>query len=74
MCLAVPGRVVSVEGATGRVDFGDGTLRKVNLILVDGVKPGDYVLVHAGYAIQTLTEEEALKTIELWEKILSLQG
>lgn len=68
MCLAVPGKLVSVEGddpfsKTGRVDFG-GILKEVNLALVPEVKTGDYVLVHVGMAISTVDEEEALKVFE----------
>lgn len=68
MCLAVPGKLVSVEGddpfsKTGKVDFG-GILKEVNLALVPEVKTGDYVLVHVGMAISTVDEEEALKVFE----------
>jgi len=69
MCLAIPAKVVSVEEERARVDFGEGVLREVNVTLVDA-KVGDYVLVHAGYAIQVLDEKEALETIRLWNEIL----
>jgi len=52
------------------VDFGEGVLREVNVTLVEA-KVGDYVLVHAGYAIQTVDEKEALETIALWKEILA---
>ncbi|MCK4482898.1 HypC/HybG/HupF family hydrogenase formation chaperone, partial [Candidatus Bathyarchaeota archaeon] len=52
-----------------QVDFGEGVLREVNVTLVD-VKVGNYVLVHAGYAIQVLGEEEAQETLRLWNEIL----
>lgn len=51
------------------VDFG-GVLRKVNISLVD-VKVGDWVVVHAGFAIQTVDEEEAKETLRLWDEILA---
>ncbi len=70
MCLAIPGRVVEKEGDVARVDFGDGTLREVDVSLVE-VKVGEYVLVHAGFAIQVLDEEDARETLKLWEEILS---
>ena len=69
MCLAIPAKVMSIEGDEARVDFGEGVLREVNVTLVDS-KVGDYVLVHAGYAIQVLSEEEALETLRLWNEVL----
>ena len=71
MCLAIPAKVIEVSGTTAKVDFGEGVLREVNVSLVD-VKAGDYVLVHAGYAIQVLSEEEAVETLKLWSEILEL--
>ncbi|MEM2098637.1 MAG: HypC/HybG/HupF family hydrogenase formation chaperone [Candidatus Bathyarchaeia archaeon] len=72
MCLAIPARVVSVDGDKAKVDFGEGVLREVNVSLVDA-KVGDYVLVHAGYAIQRMDAEDALETLALWNKILGTQ-
>jgi hydrogenase expression/formation protein HypC len=69
MCLAIPAKVVDIKDDGARVDFGEGVLREVNVMLVDA-KVGDYVLVHAGYAIQVLSEEEALETLRLWNEIL----
>ncbi|RJS84614.1 HypC/HybG/HupF family hydrogenase formation chaperone [Candidatus Bathyarchaeota archaeon] len=68
MCLAVPAKIVKINGDRAQADFG-GILREVNIALVD-VKIGEYVLVHAGYAIQTLSREEAEETLRLWEEIL----
>jgi hydrogenase expression/formation protein HypC len=70
MCLAIPALVVRVEGDKAQVDFGQGVLKDINITLVD-TKIGGYVLVHAGYAIQTVDKEEALETIQLWKEILS---
>jgi hydrogenase expression/formation protein HypC len=69
MCLAIPARIMSVEGTKANVDFGQGVVRDVNITLVEA-KVGDYVLVHAGYAIQVIEEKEALETISLWNEIL----
>jgi len=69
MCLAIPAKVIKVNGNLAKVDFGEGILREVNVSLVD-TKVGDYVLVHAGYAIQVLSEEEAMETLKLWNEIL----
>lgn len=70
MCLAIPALVVNIEGDKAQADFGQGVLKDVNISLVD-VKIGGYVLVHAGYAIQTVDKKEALETINLWNEILS---
>jgi len=72
MCLAIPAKVVSVEEDKAKVDFGEGVLREVNVALVNA-KIGDYVLVHAGYAIQVLDEKEALETLRLWSEILEME-
>ncbi|MGC8998063.1 MAG: HypC/HybG/HupF family hydrogenase formation chaperone [Candidatus Bathyarchaeia archaeon] len=69
MCLAIPAKVVSIQGNVAKVDFGGGIIREVDVSLVD-VKPDDYVLVHAGYAIQVLSKEEAEETLRLWSEIL----
>jgi hydrogenase expression/formation protein HypC len=71
MCLAVPARVVSVEGNQAVVDFG-GASRNVNITLVD-VQPGDYVIVHAGFAISKMDEKEAQETLEVWREYLRFQ-
>jgi hydrogenase expression/formation protein HypC len=71
MCLAIPAKVINIEGDKAKVDFGEGVLREVNVTLVNA-KIGDYVLVHAGYAIQVLEEKEALETIRLWNEILEV--
>jgi len=71
MCYAVPGKVVEVEGDIGIVDFGNGVRREVMLAMVDA-KVGDYVLVHAGYAIKVLNEQSALEILKEFEEILRL--
>lgn len=68
MCLAVPGKVVSISGEdpllrAGKVDFG-GILKEANLAYVPEAGVGDYVIVHAGFAISRLDEEEANKVFE----------
>jgi hydrogenase expression/formation protein HypC len=72
MCLAIPARVISVDNDKAKVDFGEGVLREVNVTLVNA-KVGDYVLVHAGYAIQLMDEKDALETLSLWNEILASQ-
>ncbi len=67
MCLAVPGKVISVSGAdevrTGRVSFG-GVVKEVNLAYVPEAKIGDYVMVHVGFAISVVDETEAAQVFE----------
>jgi hydrogenase expression/formation protein HypC len=70
MCLAIPARVIHVDGCNAQVDFGEGVLRDVNITLVEA-KVGDYVLVHAGYAIQTVDKDDALETLRLWNEIIA---
>jgi hydrogenase expression/formation protein HypC len=71
MCLAIPGRVVSIDGKMADVNFG-GVKRRVNLSMVE-TDVGEWVIVHAGFAIQTMDEEEAMKTLKLWEELLAQQ-
>ena len=72
MCLAIPAKILSLEGTKDHVDFGQGILRDVNVALVEA-KVGEYVLVHAGYAIQVLEEKEALETLSLMNEVLSAE-
>jgi len=72
MCLAIPAKVVTIEKDRARVDFGESVAREVNVTLVSA-KVGDYVLVHAGYAIQVLDEKEAQETLRLWNEILEFE-
>jgi hydrogenase expression/formation protein HypC len=69
MCLAIPAEVLEIKGNTAKVDFGEGVLRDVNVMLVDA-KVGEYVLVHAGYAIQVVDRKAAEETLRMWEEIL----
>ena len=69
MCLAVPMKVVEIDGPVARVEEG-GVRREARVDLIDGVKVGDYVIVHAGVAIDRLEPEEALETVKLFEEML----
>lgn len=70
MCLGVPGKVLEVDGFTAKVDFW-GVKKKVRLETVDApVKQGDYVLVHVGFAIRRIPEEEALETLALYDRLI----
>ncbi len=66
MCLAVPARILTVDAAHEMATVTLGDVRKeVSLALVDEARVGDYVLVHVGYALNTLSEEEAAHTLAL---------
>lgn len=68
MCLAVPLKLVAVDGDLGKVMSSEVEM-EISLALVEGASPGDYVIVHAGFAIQTLDEEEALETLAILKKM-----
>jgi len=72
MCLAVPGKVLEIDEENpmrmAKVDFG-GIVRDASLAYVPGAQVGDYVIVHAGFAISQMDEEEALETFKLLEEI-----
>lgn len=72
MCLAVPGRVLSVaeqDGTTmAQVDFG-GVRKQVCLAYIPDIVPGEYVIVHVGFAIQRLDEKSAQETLAMFEKL-----
>jgi len=73
MCLAIPAKIMSIENDKAKVDFGENVLREINIALVSA-KVGDYVLVHAGYAIQVMDEKEAQETLQLWNEILKTES
>jgi hydrogenase expression/formation protein HypC len=71
MCLAIPGRVVEISDAgnqLARVDV-SGVLRNVNVGLLDGVRPDDWVLIHVGFALSKVDEEEAQATLALLQEM-----
>lgn len=72
MCLAVPMQVKSVEEFSCRCEA-KGVEREVSLFMLrdETVEPGDYVLVHVGYAIQKVSEEEAASSWELFDQVLA---
>jgi hydrogenase expression/formation protein HypC len=72
MCLAIPAEVVeTLEDDLAVVETG-GVKKKISVSLVDEVRVGDYVLVHAGFAIEVVDEQEAKKTMELFEELAGL--
>lgn len=77
MCLAIPGKLVEIfdEGGLkmGRLDY-DGTFNRVCLEYVPEIELGQYALVHAGFAISILDEEEAFRSLETWREFNQLRG
>ncbi|HXV22532.1 MAG TPA: HypC/HybG/HupF family hydrogenase formation chaperone [Desulfuromonadales bacterium] len=69
MCLGVPMRVVSINDETAVCEI-DGVRREASLMMVDGVGVGDFVLIHAGFAIERLDEEDAQETLRLFRELL----
>lgn len=77
MCLAIPGKVVSVEQSNGlrtaRIQFG-GIIRQASLDFVPEAEVGDYVMVHVGYAISRVDAQEAERTYQLLEELGALEA
>jgi hydrogenase expression/formation protein HypC len=71
MCLAIPALIKSIEGKEAEVEIG-GITRRISLWLTPEAKVGDYVLLHTGYAINILDQEEAEETLELLGEIAVL--
>ncbi len=70
MCIAIPGKIVSIDSRMAKVDF-NGNIVAVNVGLIDA-KVGDYVLVHAGCAIEVMSKDSALELIELFHDLEEL--
>jgi len=68
MCLSIPAKIVSINGSMAEVSAG-GTIFKAGLQMVEGVKVGDYILLHAGFAIQKISEEDAAETLKLLKEM-----
>lgn len=68
MCLSIPAKVLSVDGVIAQASVG-GAIVQTSLHLVDDVKPGDYILIHSGFALQKISEQEALESIRIIEEL-----
>ncbi|MCX6277265.1 MAG: HypC/HybG/HupF family hydrogenase formation chaperone [Bacteroidetes bacterium] len=73
MCLAIPAKVISVDGATALLTIEDVEYR-ASILLLDDVNPGDYVMLHAGFAIQKVDAEEAAETLRLLNEVAGSSG
>jgi len=70
MCLAVPSKIIEIQDNIARVEV-DGVVREASLLILDDVGIGDYVIVHAGFAISKLDEQAALQTLEDMRSMLA---
>jgi hydrogenase expression/formation protein HypC len=73
MCLAIPTLIKSIEGTTARAEIG-GVERSISLALTPEARVGDYVLLHTGFAIGVIDEEEAQETLQLLEELAEFQA
>jgi hydrogenase expression/formation protein HypC len=71
VCLAIPGQIVAITDEVNRLASVDvvGVRRTVNIGLLDGIRPGDWVLIHVGFALSRVDEEEAAATLRLLERM-----
>lgn len=74
MCLGIPGQVLEVTDEQWAVVDMGGVRRRVGLHLVSQVAPGDYLMVHAGFAVEILDLAEAEARLKLWEELLSFEA
>ena len=70
MCLAIPAKITSIDNGMGIIDL-DGTQRDVSLLLLEEAEVGDYVYVHAGFAIHKIDEAEALASLSVLREMAS---
>ena len=72
MCLAIPGKILKIDGNSALVDF-DGLTQNVIIALIQNPEVGKFVIVHAGYAIEMMGEKDALEAIEQWKELAEEQ-
>ena len=71
MCLAIPSRIIAIDDHIGTIDV-DGVQRKASLLLIEDPRIGDYVIVHAGFAIHKIDEEAAMESLKLLREAAAL--
>jgi len=67
MCLAIPAKIIEIKDSMATVDIA-GNTREVGIVLTPEARPGDFVLIHAGFSIQLIDEKEAQETLALFEE------
>ncbi len=70
MCLAIPAKITEIKNSMGTIDM-EGTQREVSLLLLEDAKIGDYVIVHAGFAIHKIDEAEAKESLKVLRELVS---
>lgn len=73
MCLSVPAKIIQIDEQMAEVDV-LGNRHRASLALIDDAKVGDYVLVHAGFAITKMSPEDAAETLSLWQAISDVEA
>jgi hydrogenase expression/formation protein HypC len=71
MCLAIPSKIVEIKDGLGTIDV-DGVIRKVSLLLLEDPQVGEYVIVHAGFAIHKVDEIAAMESLQILREALAL--
>jgi len=71
MCLAIPSKIIEIDDNIGTIDV-DGVRRKASLLLLEEAKVGDYVIIHAGFAIHKIDEEAAMESLRLLKEAAAL--
>jgi hydrogenase expression/formation protein HypC len=72
MCIGIPAKVIEITGATGKVDY-QGVKRETSFLMLPEAKVGDYVILHAGFAIKKLSEEDARETLRLIQEMARVE-
>ncbi len=70
MCLAIPAKIIKINDKMGTIDM-EGTQREVSLLLLEDAKIGDYVIVHAGFAIHKIDEAEAKESLKVLRELVT---
>jgi hydrogenase expression/formation protein HypC len=73
MCLAIPGKILKIDGNSAIVDF-DGLTQNVIIALIQNPEVGKFVIVHAGYAIEMMGEKDAMVAIDQWKELAEEQN
>ena len=70
MCLAIPAKITKIDNSMGTIDM-EGVQKDVSLLLLEDAKIGDYVIVHAGFAIHKIDEAEAMESLKVLRELVS---
>lgn len=68
MCLAIPAKIIKIKEHLAEVDMA-GVRRNADVRMLEGLRPGDYILIHAGFGIEKIDPQEAKETLKLWKEL-----